>query len=791
MEYALNAETATDEAGHWKTLERDALGRVVKVTEPDGTGKTNLDTTYEYLPSGELTDVHQGVQHRNFTYDGVGNLTSAILPELEFTKEWEYDADGLVTQEFTRGVTAWVAFSYDGIGRPLTKSVFKNSQQTDWYQYLYDGNVQTGWDLPISTFTGHQGRLTAKRGSSNGTTWQECYAYDAPTGRVLDKYLHLNASSSLLFAPYDTVTHYAYNLSGGLTDITYPPELSGHSAKAVRLALDTENRPTGAETESNSLLAGSITYAVHGPLQCLTTPQVQSNPSDPLQYSRAYHPATLRLSSIRLDRLSTPPPGSPLMDFTYQYDPDGNVQQIYHGGFGGVNVEAFVYDALDRLGSVSYGGLGNIEYSYDRYGNLLSRSVFMNAAHTTDASFEFDASALAPRNRLPGGGDIPAEYDVAGNQTLVTWKEGTTTIADELTYDAANRLTSCVRWELPEGQVNFTTVSEGNYVYDDGKGRLYAESVLRGEDELGYPRYDTKETVYVTDPAGETLSEITCERYTGEYRSADLQSTGASAIEGDDASTLDSCNPVPSGEKIFYQFTDHLGSTRYSAGARWKFYHPDDPGNIFLYCYQEELFEAAENLTPYGGFLTPNPPPSPLDFLAFDPITFTGKPRDVESGLDYSKARYYSNNLGRWPSPDPNIMMRENLGNPQNWNLYVYCKSNPLRFIDPNGNNGLDWLQTALDAAGCVPIIGEAADGLNAAISLCRGDYVGAACSLVSMIPVGGDAIGKGGKIAIYGEKAIVKTTEKAVIRSGEKVFAKVFLRGISNAVGAMQWLPP
>ena len=47
---------------------------------------------------------------------------------------------------------------------------------------------------------------------------------------------------------------------------------------------------------------------------------------------------------------------------------------------------------------------------------------------------------------------------------------------------------------------------------------------------------------------------------------------------------------------------------------------------------------------------------------------------------------------------------------------------------------------------GLVPGIGEIADGINGAISLARGDYIGAALSFTSMIPLVGDAIGKGGK---------------------------------------------
>ena len=61
----------------------------------------------------------------------------------------------------------------------------------------------------------------------------------------------------------------------------------------------------------------------------------------------------------------------------------------------------------------------------------------------------------------------------------------------------------------------------------------------------------------------------------------------------------------------------------------------------------------------------------------------------------------------------------------------------------------LDGAQLVLDIVGClpIPIVGEVADLVNAGISLARGDYFGAAASLISAIP-GGDIIGKGMKVA-------------------------------------------
>jgi RHS repeat-associated protein len=62
----------------------------------------------------------------------------------------------------------------------------------------------------------------------------------------------------------------------------------------------------------------------------------------------------------------------------------------------------------------------------------------------------------------------------------------------------------------------------------------------------------------------------------------------------------------------------------------------------------------------------------------------TQKERDVESGLDYFWARYYSSSQGRFTSVDP-----ENAGAdssyPQTWNGYSYALNTPTIFIDPDG----------------------------------------------------------------------------------------------------------
>jgi RHS repeat-associated protein len=73
----------------------------------------------------------------------------------------------------------------------------------------------------------------------------------------------------------------------------------------------------------------------------------------------------------------------------------------------------------------------------------------------------------------------------------------------------------------------------------------------------------------------------------------------------------------------------------------------------------------------------------------------TGKERDAETNLDYFEARYFSGAQGRFTSPDPyNVILQANsdefnayLSQPQNWNKYVYTWNNPLRYVDPDGEN--------------------------------------------------------------------------------------------------------
>jgi RHS repeat-associated protein len=127
---------------------------------------------------------------------------------------------------------------------------------------------------------------------------------------------------------------------------------------------------------------------------------------------------------------------------------------------------------------------------------------------------------------------------------------------------------------------------------------------------------------------------------------------------------------IATGEGTRYVTADHLGSARILTSA--------SGGVISRHDYEpfgEELFEGMGDRTAAQGYSKPD------DTLR---QKFTGKERDIETGLDYFLARYYSSAQGRLTSVDP-----ENAGadedDPQSWNGYAYALNNPLLYIDPDG----------------------------------------------------------------------------------------------------------
>ncbi|RMG03209.1 MAG: RHS repeat-associated core domain-containing protein, partial [Acidobacteria bacterium] len=122
---------------------------------------------------------------------------------------------------------------------------------------------------------------------------------------------------------------------------------------------------------------------------------------------------------------------------------------------------------------------------------------------------------------------------------------------------------------------------------------------------------------------------------------------------------------------------DHLGSPRINTDAN---------GNVTARHDYHPFGEEIGTLAVAPG--SPQPRTAALGYQS-DSVRqkFTGYERDNESSLDFAEARYYNFNHGRFTSTDPITMSFKRAIDPQRINLYAYSRNNPLRYIDPDGQD--------------------------------------------------------------------------------------------------------
>ncbi|HLA12900.1 MAG TPA: RHS repeat-associated core domain-containing protein [Pyrinomonadaceae bacterium] len=85
----------------------------------------------------------------------------------------------------------------------------------------------------------------------------------------------------------------------------------------------------------------------------------------------------------------------------------------------------------------------------------------------------------------------------------------------------------------------------------------------------------------------------------------------------------------------------------------------------------------------------------------------TRKERDIETGLDYFLARYYSNVQGRFTSPDQILITPDRQLVPQLLNLYSYVGNNPLVYEDPTGLKRIKLGRSEADIQRDLDSVGE------------------------------------------------------------------------------------
>ncbi|WP_084591491.1 DUF6531 domain-containing protein, partial [Gilvimarinus agarilyticus] len=362
--------------GPRSTLQQyDALGRVSQTVDA-----LNGVTTFDYNVHDALVRVEdtRGIV-TDYSVNTRGEVTQLTSPDTG-TTTYEYDAAGNRTAQVdARGVRT--EYTYDALNR-LTQVHYPSDPSLDVI-YTYDQG------------TNGIGRLTRLDDATGYTT----YTYDA-WGNVISQTQVTDGNTY-------TVT-YGYNLDNQLESITYP------SGQVVTYSFDDVVNISGVSSTSGgatSSLASGIGYLPFGPAEQWTL-------GNGLIVSRDFD------LDYRLTGVTT----TPVIDYSYAYDPVGNII-AWDNLLDASRSQTFDYDVLDRLTDAT-GVYGDFDYSYDPVGNRLSKTKTAGSANSTD-TYSYDPTS----NRLAGitGGTTESiGYDAVGN--IVS--RG----SDTFTYNVRNRM---------------------------------------------------------------------------------------------------------------------------------------------------------------------------------------------------------------------------------------------------------------------------------------------------------------------------------------------------------------
>lgn len=480
---------------------RDPLGRNISVAEPPNADVTSY--MYNVLDKvtcveqggtgqGDTTCANSGGQVRSFSYDSFGFLRAQNTPEGGLVTYSSYDALGDVLTEADPG-PLMVSRVYDAAAR-LQKVT---ASGLVYVRNCYDGTSVACID-GVAGFAGGtnpKGRLTRRYGynpsSTPAATITEDFTYSNAAGRLSSQTTAF--SNGLTFSATQS---WGYNSLGLLSSYSHAKQPTG----TVLYETDYfQGFPVTIRQDGTSTLISTVTYQPTGAVASWNAANGVLTTIDQ-DLSLMARPREIKVTK-------NPGPVTLFDSGIYTYDGAGNIAAIGNDNFG--------YDPRSRITEANYPDaliqrqLERQLYSYDLYGNLVSRSNVSGDSVTTDVF----CSGTCVNNQM-----LFSSYDARGNLTN-----------GGAVYDGLSRLRL-----LPSG---------GNWVY-----------LFNGSNEriAKVPPAGTANTIYtLRNPANRVATE-----YVGTTLGRDNLYLGNLLVASR------SWNVVAGPVGLTFYHSDHLGSPR-------------------------------------------------------------------------------------------------------------------------------------------------------------------------------------------------------------------------------------
>ncbi len=345
----------------------------------------------------------------------------------------------------------------------------------------------------------------------------------------------------------------------------------------------------------------------------------------------------------------------------YENTPNGNLKKITTDG----KVFEYEYNDAGYVTKVIYPNGMATAYEYDNINRVTSAVTSVGTQRAESVLYEYDSAGNVTKETRNGEA-TEYTYDSLNRLQSVTYSDGTSV---EYEYDALNNRTK-------------DTYSNGDVrVYEYGKDNRLTQVKLNG---------DVTDT-YEYNADGAVVSHnnktYTYDEWNRLANYSDGASTHSYTYNADGIRTgkdnkqyvVDINNNVVAEADSNGNVTDEIIWGRQPLARKingsWYYYIYNAHGDVIGLADDSGSIVNTYKYTPWGEIRSET---ETVD----NPIKYAGEYYDDELGMIYLRARYYDPTVGRFISYDA---MEGEISNPLDMNRYVYCRNNPVRYVDPSG----------------------------------------------------------------------------------------------------------